>query len=86
MLLALLGVEEDQVYMDYEVSFFSDMGGYDDKTAPSYMVKQLDSLKSIVSPGKKKPLYDKARAYLLKLGLTDAELDAIRANLLEEIS
>ena len=86
VLLALLGVEEDQVYMDYEVSFFSDMGGYDDKTAPSFMVQQLDSLKSIVSPGKKKPLYDKARAYLLKLGLTDAELDAIRANLLEEIS
>lgn len=86
VLLALLGVEEDQVYMDYEVSFFSDMGGYDDNTAPSFMVQQLDSLKSIVSPGKKKPLYDKTRAYLLKLGLTDAELDAIRANLLEEIS
>ena len=86
VLLALLGVEEDQVYMDYEVSFFSDMGGYEDRTAPSFMVQQLDSLKSIVSPGKRKPLYEKARAYLLKLGLTDEELDAIRANLLEEIS
>lgn len=84
ILLSLLGADADDIYMDYEISFFSDMGGYVDTTAPSYMVSQLDSLKSIVSPGKK-TFPDKTAKYLLKLGLTQEEIDAIRNNLLEKI-
>lgn len=83
-LLSLLGADETDILEDYEISFFSDMGGYVDTTAPSFMVSQLESLRKIVSKNKAK-LYENTRAFLLEYGLTDEELDAIRANLLEDV-
>jgi hypothetical protein len=48
------------------------------------MVAQLDSLKTIMAPGnKKKPLADRISAKLMSFGLTEEEIEAIRANLLE---
>jgi len=84
VLLALLGVNEEEIYTDYELSFFSDMGGYIDTTPCKTMVAQLDSLKTIMAPGnKKKPLADRISAKLMSFGLTEEEIEAIRANLLE---
>ena len=85
ILLALLDVNETEMYMDYEVSFFSDMGGYVDTTAPSYMVSQLTALKNIIMLKNKKTAGENVAAYLLKCGLTQQEIDAIRANLLEDV-
>lgn len=83
ILLTLLGADENDIYMDYETSFFSDMGGYVDNAAPSVSLSNLDNLRSIVST--KKNRYEHTRKYLIKLGMTDEELDAIRANLLEDV-
>ncbi len=85
LLEALCGVSKDDIYMDYEVSFFSDMSGYDDSTAPSAMVNVLDTFRQTVQNyAKGRSLSEAARAFLLELGMTEAELDAIRANLLED--
>ncbi len=85
-LLGLLGVSDNDIYMDYEISFFSDCNGYIEASppAPSLMTSQLTSLRSMLAPGKK-PLYDGVRAFLKELGMTDEELDAIRANMLEDV-
>ena len=84
LLLALLGAKPDDIFADYEISFFSDIGGYVDTTAPSYMVQQLDATRTMVSSSVKK-LETNTRAYLIGLGMTEEELDAIRANLLEDV-
>ena len=82
---ALCGVSKNDIYMDYETSFFSDMSGYDDKTAPSAMVSVLDTFRQTVQKyAKGRPLSEATRAFLIELGMTEAELDAIRANLLED--
>lgn len=84
LLQALLGVSENDIYMDYEASFFSDMGGYIDTSAPSVMLQQFISLKNEVSPSNKN-LQKNTRTYLKNLGMTDEELDAICANMLEDV-
>ena len=85
LLEALCGVSKSDIYMDYEVSFFSDMGGYDDSTAPSGMTAVLETFrKTVQNYAKGKSLYEATRAFLLDLGMTDGELDAIRSNLLED--
>ena len=74
------------MYMDYEVSFFSDTGGYFDSATPSYMTKTvLDGYrKSVQAYEKKKTLAEATRAFFIDLGLTDAEIDAIYNNLTED--
>ncbi len=86
LLEALCGVSKNDIYMDYEVSFFSDCGGYVDTSAPSYMTKTvLDGFrKTVQSYSKNGTLAEATRAFLINIGMTDAELDLIRANLLEE--
>ncbi|MBQ7700623.1 MAG: tyrosine-protein phosphatase [Clostridia bacterium] len=84
ILQALLGVSENDIYMDYEASFFSDMGGYADTTPPSTMLQQLNNLKGIISRSAKLLQYN-TRTYLLNLGMTEKELDAICENLLEDV-
>lgn len=86
LLLALCGVSKNDITMDYEVSFFSDCGGYVDSAVPSSMTRNnLDGFrKTVQSYAKDKSLSEATRAFMLSLDLTDAEIDAIRANLLEE--
>ena len=86
LLLALCGATRNDIYMDYEVSFFSDYSGYVDKTLPSVMTNtQLDAFRRTVqSYDKKGTLAEATRAFLISLGMTDEELDAIRANLLTD--
>ena len=89
ILMTLLGVDEDDLYMDYEVSFFSDLGGYitagsEGDVAPSSMLPLVDQLYHIICPANKNRI-KLVRSYLKNLGMTDAELDAIRTNLLEDV-
>ena len=87
-LQALCGVSEKDMVMDYETSFFSNVGGYvDTSVIPSGYTR--DGLYAMISrlytETGKNSLYDAARKCLTDLGMTDAELDAIRANLLTEV-
>ncbi len=84
---ALCGLSENDIIMDYEVSFFSDFGGYEGSVIPSNMTN--DGLRATFYRLRQETgiqsLYEAARAYLKSKGMTDAELDAIRANLLTEV-
>lgn len=84
ILLALLGVDENDIYMDYEASFFSDMGGYVDNAPPSTVLNNFEVLKRTVSTSNAN-LQNRMRKTLLRLGLTESELDAICANMLEDV-
>lgn len=85
IVLSLLDVSEEDIYLDYELSFFSDMGGYIDTTPPRTMISQLDTLKSLLAPGKSgtATMYSRVSKSLKKLGITDEEIEAIRSILLE---
>ncbi|MBO4422801.1 MAG: tyrosine-protein phosphatase [Clostridia bacterium] len=85
IVLSLLDVSEEDIYLDYELSYFSDMGGYTDTTPPKTMISQLDALKSLLAPGKNSTatMYKRVSKTLKKLGVTDEEIEAIRSILLE---
>ena len=93
LLLSLCGVSETDILKDYETSFFSGLGGYEDRTVPSEMVNvhlsaMIEGIKKIDVPEDRScraraPLYARTRLFLKGLGLTDSELDAVRDNLLE---
>ena len=87
LLEALCGVSLDDINKDYEVSFFSDMSGYDDTTPPSTMIStQFNPFrKSIQKYAKGKSLSEAARAFMISIGLTEEEIDAIRGNLTEDV-
>ncbi|MBQ7699316.1 MAG: tyrosine-protein phosphatase [Clostridia bacterium] len=85
---ALCGVSEKDITMDYETSFFSNVGGYvDTSVIPSNYTR--DGLYATFHRLRQETginsLYEAVRACLKSKGMTDAELDAIRANLLTEV-
>ncbi|MBO4363911.1 MAG: tyrosine-protein phosphatase [Clostridia bacterium] len=83
LLLALAGVSEEEILIDYELSAFSDLGKYEDRAAPSYMVSQLNSFKNTLMKDKNKTLAENTEDFLIGIGLTREELEAVRNNLLE---
>ncbi len=83
LLLAIAGVSEQDVYMDYEISFFSDFGGYIDGASLATMLEQLGYLKNLIMKDKTLSLEENTVNYLIAAGLTEAEIESIRANLLE---
>ena len=86
LLLSLCGVSKNDMYMDYEVSFFSDTGGYIDSAVPSSMTKTtLESYRRAIQAYEKdKTMSEATRAFFIDLGLTEEEIDAIYTNLTED--
>ncbi len=83
LLLAVLGVSEEDIIKDYEISLFSDCGGYIDNAPPSAIFEQVRNLRNIVVTDKEASLAENAAKYLIKAGLTREEINLIRENLLE---
>lgn len=77
LLGALLGVDEEDLVRDYEVSFIS-LGGTDKRHAGwiSGLVMAVRNL-----PGE--TLADKAKRYFMSLGFEEEQVDAVRERLLE---
>ncbi|MBR5060093.1 MAG: tyrosine-protein phosphatase [Clostridia bacterium] len=86
-LLAICDVSEEDIIMDYEASFFSSLGGYEDKTSPSYIVTNnvIGFIERLKTNTGEDNVNDAARTFVKSLGITDAEIAAIRANLMEEV-
>ena len=87
-LQALCGVSEEDMTMDYETSFFSNVGGYvDTSVIPSTYTQNglYAMIYRLRQETGENDLYTAVRKCLLDLGMTNAELDAIRANLLTEV-
>ena len=83
LLLALAGVSEEDIYKDYEISFFSDFGGYNDSATAKVMIPQVEKMFELINADKTLSLAENTANFLIKAGLTQAELDQIRTNLLE---
>ena len=83
----ILGMDMDDIYMDYEVTFFSDYAGYTDETKPSAMVSQ--QVGGMISQLKNKTgtsdVQESVVTYLTSIGMTEEELYAIRSIMLEEV-
>ena len=88
LLLALLGVGEEEIDLDYELSFFSSFGGYVasgavEKSLPSTMFAAYDGMKDIIANGRNRSLCENAELFVKKIGLTDRDIESIRSALLE---
>ncbi|MBR2385528.1 MAG: tyrosine-protein phosphatase [Clostridia bacterium] len=82
---ALLGVSETDLYRDYEISMMSATGTKDGQTAKYMVGTAFKGLYNYIKRYSYKDLAGNAEKYLLDLGITQEEIDAIKANMLEEV-
>ena len=86
---ALLGVGEQDLFRDYEISSMARTGKSKDSPSsePSYMTGVVfqylyDYIKNFQSG---KTLQENAEAFMLSIGITESEISAIRKNMLEDV-
>ena len=86
---ALLGVGEQDLFRDYEISSMARTGKSKDNPSsePSYMTGVVfqylyDYIKNFQSG---KTLQENAEAFMLSIGITESEISAIRKNMLEDV-
>ena len=88
LIQALLGVEEMDMYRDYELSMMSRTGKTHDRDQiGQYMVSVpfTGLCRYIKNLQKNKTLQENTEAFMLSIGITAAEIAAIKANMLEEV-
>lgn len=82
---ALCGVGEMDLFMDYELSFFSEVGCADNQT-PAYMVgTPFTSLYNYIKNYGKGTLQENTEKFMLDIGISQEDIDSIRNILLEEV-
>ena len=82
---SLCGVGKRDLYLDYEMSFFSTLGCNGQPNSAlvtSYFTQLYNFINNYKSTG---TLADKAEAFMLDLGIKQEEIDAIRNILIEEV-
>ena len=86
---ALLGVGEQDLFRDYEISSMARTGKSKDSptSEPSYMTGVVfqylyDYIKNFQP---QKTLQENAEAFMLSIGITESEISAIRKNMLEDV-
>ncbi len=85
LIQALCGVSEKDLYKDYELSFFSTLGSNDtvENLLNNHVTPMLNYIKSYGKDGDS--LKDCVEAFLLKIGVTQAEIDSIRSIMIQEV-
>ena len=85
LLEGLLGVSKEDIWIDYEMSFFS-VRGCLDKADPQRMVNTFLNTYNYLADNyaeDNSSFSAACEAFLLEIGVTQAEIDAIRENMLE---
>jgi hypothetical protein len=82
---ALLGVSEQDLYMEYELSFFSEAGCRDGQQ-PMNMMSTFRRLVNHIKNYSKGNLKKDTESFMLDLGVTIEEIDSIRTIMLEEVN
>ena len=82
---ALCGVGETDLFLDYEISYFSRKWGLDGQTASHMVGTAFQSLYNYIQTYGVGSLAKKTERFMLDLGVTKAEIDNIRNILLEEV-
>lgn len=86
LIQALLGVGEQDIYRDYEVSMMSKKGKSETQTATYMVYMPFGNLyKYILNFEKGKTLQENAETFMLSIGVTKDEIKAIKANMLEKV-
>ena len=83
LLLGLLGVPEDMIRRDYEMSFLSYSGSADKTPVETMLSSNFDPTVNYLKTLSGKTFKDNVSSFLKSIGITDAELDAIRSIMLE---
>ena len=90
LISALVGVEEIDLYRDYEMSFFAITGWADAAQSDSQHANLMNSVGNIIiclNRYKGATLMDKAESFVKEyLGITQAEVDTIRSIMWEEVA
>ena len=82
---ALLGVGQNDLFRDYEISMMSAAGHADNQTAAHMVGNAFAGLYNYIYYRTGKTLAEKTEAYMLSIGITAEEIAAIKANMLEEV-
>ena len=86
---ALLGVGEEDLYLDYELSFLSQSGCADFKeeiTPNTFLGDHLWSLYHYIDHYKEEgTLSEKTEQFMLDIGITSEEIASIKAIMLEDV-
>ncbi len=83
MLNALLGVAEENLYLDYELSYIS-IDATNDKPISSVKIAEFESILAYLYTFEGETLADKTANYLMTYGMTQEEVDTIRNIMLED--
>lgn len=86
MVNGLLGVSKEDLYMDYELSFFSEKGSGDDPGI-DHMVNQFEKIYNWIVDnygGTEVPFSTCVENYMLAIGVSQDSIDAIRGIMLEQ--
>ncbi len=80
---ALLGMSEDEIYRDYELSFFAKVSNSTISDPTAFNVKNIDALATYIKNYSSGTLQQNTEKYLKEsVGMSDAQLKQIKANLL----
>ena len=82
---ALCGVGEMDLYMDYELSFMSKMGNLDGQSPASMVGNAFTNLYNYIKKYGTGTLAENTEKFMLDIGITQAEIDAIREIMIEEV-
>ena len=82
---ALCGVGEMDLYMDYELSFMSKMGNLDGQNPTNMVGNAFTNLYNYIKNYGKGTLAENTEKFMLDIGITQAEIDGIRAIMIEEV-
>ncbi len=83
ILNALLGVDEQDLYIDYETTYLSKLGTEDSPVIPS-KVTDFETILDYLNAFDGENLAEKAENYLLTFGMTKDEINSIRNIMLEK--
>lgn len=85
ILLGLLGVDEETIFRDYHFSFFSQPGGFTIDEFNALQVNLSELYKHLAEYGGENASFnDRVEAYMLKIGVTQEEINTIREIMLED--
>lgn len=83
---ALCGVGEMDLYMDYELSFMSVMGNIDGQNPRNMVGGAFTNLYNYIKNYGTGTIAENTEKFMLDIGITQAEIDAIREIMIEEVN
>lgn len=83
---ALCGVGEMDLYMDYELSFMSVMGNIDGQNPRNMVGGAFTNLYNYIKNYGTGTMAENTEKFMLDIGITQAEIDAIREIMIEEVN